>query len=411
MNEKLFKTQNNDHRANERGAALITSLLVSTLLLIVGGALILTTNIAQGLAIDSTAELQAYYSAEAGVNATLNILRGNVPSNPEGTAATFRNVADNPTLTNWMTYGVTIQGVNVVEVDSSPAMGFTVDVTDPDATEAGKQPKRLLIHATGYGPRGSKKQMEVMVSRYIFDFSPNATILMVSDDDGTTPQTNFAIGESEAKQYSGYDQADPSITLPVFGVSHGADLTLATTTVDESKPDTVSGVDKVTQFDNSQLPYFLQSADNARAFLNVLQERAQSTERYFTGSPPDMGTADNPKFTFVDGDAVLQEGAGLLVVTGTLVSDGNVGFKGIVLVLGKGAFERSGTGTSDLLGAIVVAKFDRTWPLGQNGQPHPFLAPTFNTTGGGTGLTAYDSNMVDRALSASGIRSLGVREY
>ena len=103
-----------------------------------------------------------------------------------------------------MAYGVTIQGVNVVEVDSAPAMGFTVDVTDPDATEAGKQPKRLLIHATGYGPRGSKKQMEVMVSRYIFDFSPNATILMVSDDDGTSPQTNFSIGESEAKQYSGY---------------------------------------------------------------------------------------------------------------------------------------------------------------------------------------------------------------
>ena len=82
MNAKLFTKENEARRANERGAALITSLLVSTLLLIVGGALILTTNMAQGLAIDSTSELQAYYSAEAGVNAALNVLRGNVAQEP-----------------------------------------------------------------------------------------------------------------------------------------------------------------------------------------------------------------------------------------------------------------------------------------------------------------------------------------
>src|SRR5262245_4139943 len=200
MNLKLFKTQTNNRRVNERGAALLTALLVSTLLLIVGGALIMTTNIDQGLAIDSTAELQAYYSAEAGVNSTLNILRGNIPSNPEGTKATFRNVADNPKLTNWLTYGDTIHGVTVVGVNSAPEMGFTVEVTDPDAatTPPGKDPAKLLIHATGYGPKGAKKQMEVMVTRFIFDFSPQAMILMVSDDDGNTPQSSFAIGESEA---------------------------------------------------------------------------------------------------------------------------------------------------------------------------------------------------------------------
>src|SRR6476619_2285431 len=164
MDQKLFTKQNNDRNANERGAALITALLVSTLLLIVGGALIMTTNIAQGLAIDSTAELQAYYSAEAGVNATLNILRGNVAPNVAGMKATFRNVADNPTLTNWLTYGATIDGVNVVQVASAPTMGYTITVTDPDVatTPPGKNPAKLLIHATGYGPRGSKKQMEVM---------------------------------------------------------------------------------------------------------------------------------------------------------------------------------------------------------------------------------------------------------
>ena len=409
MNQNLKRK--NNHRSNERGAALITSLLVSTLLLIVGGALILTTNIAQGLAIDSTAELQAYYAAEAGVNDALNVLRGNVPSSPEGTKATFRNVADDTHMTNWMNYGATVNGVSCILVNSTPAMGYTLTITDPDNTEAAKQPNRLLIHSTGYGPKGSKKQMEVMVSRYIFDFSPNSVVLMIGADDGTTPITNFAIGDSEAKQYSGYDLADPTKSLPVFGVTSALDNTTATTIIDVSKPDTVSGVNKVSTFANNQLPYFLQSADNARAFLNAMQERAQTTERYFTGNPPDMGTVDIPKFTFVDGDAVLQEGAGLLVVTGKLVSDGNVGFKGIVLVLGGGEFERQGTGTSDLLGAIVVAKFARTWPSAENNLPHPFLASIFSVNGGGTGLTGYDSREIDRALSAAGVRTLGIREY
>ena len=111
---------------------------------------------------------------------------------------------------------------------------------------------------------------------------------MISDDDHTTPQPGFAIGDSEAKDYSGYDQTDPTRSLPVFGVTHDNDLVLATNTIAASKPETVSGVDKVTEFSNSQLPTFLQSADNARAFLNTMQERAQTTERYFTGNTTDM---------------------------------------------------------------------------------------------------------------------------
>ena len=399
------------NRSDERGAALVTSLLVATLLLAMGGALILTTNLAQGLAIDSTSELQAYYAAEAGVNATLNVLRGNIDSNPAGTRATFRNAVNNANLSNWMTYNATYDGVNVVEVNAAPAMGYTVNVTDLDDTPALEQPSRLRIQVAGYGPNGSRKNMELIVSRFLFDFTPMATILMRGNDDGTSPMDTFAIGDSSAKEYSGFNAADPTQSLPVFGVTHGTDLTGATTVIADSKPATVSGVDKVTQFANSDLPYFLQTADNARAFLNELQQQAVTTNRYFSTSPTDMGTAANPKFTFVDGDATLVEGAGLLVVTGTLTSDGNTGFRGIILVLGKGDFERNGNGNAETWGAIVIAKFARTWPSSENNDPHPFLSPVFNTSGGGTGTTGYDSNEVQRALAANGLRSLGVREY
>ena len=72
------KTKLNSRRAGERGAALITTLLVSVLLLGAGGALIMTTVMSATNSIASTPEMQAYYIAESGMQSALNVLRGNV---------------------------------------------------------------------------------------------------------------------------------------------------------------------------------------------------------------------------------------------------------------------------------------------------------------------------------------------
>src|SRR3954464_12321688 len=88
-------------RTGERGAALITAVLLSMLLLAAGGILILTSTMTGITARDSTAEMQAYYAAEAGVAKTLEVLRGNVDSSPSGTRASFRNVVCSPAL--WTT--------------------------------------------------------------------------------------------------------------------------------------------------------------------------------------------------------------------------------------------------------------------------------------------------------------------
>jgi hypothetical protein len=399
----------NDRWASERGAALIMTLLVSTLLLVAGGALILTTSMSAGLSIDSTTELQAYYSAEAGVNASLNILRGNVQSTT--TAATFRNAANNPTLSPWLNYGSTINGASVVQISDTPVMGYSVTVSDPDGTVSTSQPARLLVKVTGYGPKGSSKKMELMVNRHVFEFSPLATVLMRGNDDNSTAMPSMSIGNSNAKEYSGYDNANPANSIPVFGVTHGTDYTNVTNEITSAKPNTVTGVEKVKQFGNSALPSFLQTADNARAFLTSMQATAVSNGRYFTSTPSDFGSSSFPKFTFVDGDCSLGDGAGLLIVTGKLTGSGNIGFKGIILVLGNGTFQRNGGGNGDTYGAIVVAKFARTWPSSENGNSHPFLSPTYDMNGGGNSTTGFDSNEVDKALSAVGLSSQAIREY
>jgi hypothetical protein len=69
-------------RRGERGAALISTLLISTLLLTAGGMLILTTSLSATNTVASTNEAQAYYGAEAGLQSTLNVLHGNVLPSP-----------------------------------------------------------------------------------------------------------------------------------------------------------------------------------------------------------------------------------------------------------------------------------------------------------------------------------------
>jgi hypothetical protein len=72
--DSKMKTNN---RAGERGAALVTMLLASVLILGAGGALIMTTMMSATNSVGSTAEMQAYYVAESGMQSALNVLRGN----------------------------------------------------------------------------------------------------------------------------------------------------------------------------------------------------------------------------------------------------------------------------------------------------------------------------------------------
>jgi hypothetical protein len=396
----------------ERGAALITALLVSTLLLIVGGALILTTGMAAVLAVDSTAEAQAYYATEAGVNAAMNVFRGNVQSNPANTAATFRNMASNPTLGPWLNYSTTINGNSAVSLSTNPVMGFSVAVLDPavPTTPVNRQPPRLLMEVTGYGPKGASKRMEVMVDRYVFDYQAIASILIRGHDNNTTPMT-FAIGNSNSKWYFGHDASpDPIAPVPVIGVSHTNDYNVAVAAVNSAQPGTVQGLQPVKQFTQSEMPSFLQTADKARAFLTEMQTVAVREGRYFGASSGTFGSTTNPLFTFVDGDCILDGGAGLLIVTGHLELNGTPSFNGLILVMGNGTVNRSGAGTGNILGAFGIAKFARTWPAAENGQPHPFLAPTYDTSGGGTSTISFDSGWIDRALSLAPPRVLAIRE-
>src|SRR5215207_9790646 len=135
------KTRIRSDRHGEKGAALAISLLIATLLLAVAGTVILTSGMSATTSIDATAELQAYYGAESGLENSLNVIRGHVQpvGLPSTTKMGFRNAVDpaksnrpNDTsasarLSAWLVYAndgiVRPAGANY---------GFSVVITDPD---------------------------------------------------------------------------------------------------------------------------------------------------------------------------------------------------------------------------------------------------------------------------------------
>ncbi len=86
-------------REGEQGGALLICLLIATVLLVAGGALIQVTSMSATNTFDATVETETYYAAEAGLQSALNALRGNAAPSASAmpadmTRITFRNAVD-----------------------------------------------------------------------------------------------------------------------------------------------------------------------------------------------------------------------------------------------------------------------------------------------------------------------------
>lgn len=419
-----LQTTLSESRGSERGAALVTAILLSLLLLAAGGTLILTATMTGITARDSTAEMQAYYAAEAGVAQTLQVIRGNVESNPAGTRATFHNILCTPTL--W-----TATSGNVVNVSTDGVSRFQVtDVMDPDnylvkvvkCADATYQPDRLRIRVKGFGVRDSMKNMEVVVDRYTLDY-PVDSVITGRNQSGSS--ISFILGDSTVTTISGQD-IDSGKTIAAVAVDN-ADYQSVNNVIDGCDPDGSNcgngpnvTPDDPTVLASGNTPSFLETVAKTRAFLygpEGMEQLARNEGRYFTSGPAAIASAEglganrpDGIFTFVDGDLVIgpgePSGQGLLIVTGNLTLKGDFQWNGIILVLGQGNIIREGGGDGDIFGALFIAKFDKT-----GADTDLFQSPTVNTNGGGSSNIQYSSTYVDMAKAVGGHAVKGVREY
>ncbi len=435
--DKSHSTPDRSRRADERGAALVISLLICTVLLVAGGALIQVTSMSAANAIDATAEAQAYYGAEAGLQAALNALRGNAVHSatamPLGvTRISFRNAVslatsnDRPLgiggdpsavarLSRWLPYTNRQAAGTRVTVGTNPTISYDVVVSlpiGPDGIDGtadddvmpvnpNTQPNRLLVRATGYGPNGARKQMSMIVARNAFDPTVPAMMTLINNPAGAG--MTFESGNSTNHAYSGVDNATGIPTgLPAFGTTNPTDLATA---ISEAASNTTS-TPTAAAVPNSGLPSYLRStaAMQAAAIAGAAQSPATATYLATGGSGNPTG------FTFVNGDYTMGSGtgSGLLIVTGELTTNGGTDFNGVCIVVGAGYVNRNGGGGGAFYGANFIARVD--WPA-QSPAWTNFGAPFFQFNGGGNATMQYDSSAVANALQLLPAPVLGVSEY
>ena len=121
---------------------------------------------------------------------------------------------------------------------------------------------------------------------------------------------------------------------------------------------------------------------------------------------PSAMSFSNPQTVVVNGDLTLNgfTGYGLLLVTGKLTYSGDSGWKGIVLVIGQGVVEETGSAnTGEIDGAVFVAN---VVPGGV-----PTLGPSSYTVAnpGGKGIY-YNSCWIAKAQKPISYKVLSFRE-
>lgn len=155
-------------RQNERGAALVTVLMITFLLLVAVIALLLESSMNAANVTDATAEQQAYYAAESGIQSTINVLRGNTLPNPliNPTAAHADNkisftkavktstsnfdgdTSAAPRLSRWLNYDQTDRatlGTSLANpYNAQNGFAYQVTVEDPD-----RSTEKLTYYTTG----------------------------------------------------------------------------------------------------------------------------------------------------------------------------------------------------------------------------------------------------------------------
>ncbi len=294
------------------------------------------------------------------------------------------------------------------------------------------EPARVRIVSTGYGPRGSRKTLEAIIQNNYFNgLGAPATLTMVGPPSASNGTFTFDPGNSNAMLYSGVDLATGSTDIiPPVGTAYPP--TCGFTGCEDPNLDTV--IDGFgNKIDNtvvgtpanvaSEVPPWLQSPSSLDATVKSLHQTAlnsydptNSTGRVFTNTNPtswgnnETGTG----ITFCDGDCTLGPiaGGGILVVTGKLTLHGNFDWNGLIIVTGSEGVLRSGGGNGVIRGNIVVAPYLHSTISG-NTDPLStanFLAPQWNTSGGGNSTIQYNSDNQNSGLGAISNNVLGVVE-
>jgi len=272
--------------------------------------------------------------------------------------------------------------------------------------------RQVMITGVSAGPDRSFEVVQAIVAYTpLIQSTPPSTITILG------PAPTFQGGTSAAKLYTGDDCTDPTVAVPVVGVTGASAETLAEAGI--SQPNTFvsggsTGAATVEDIDASidpewkQCEYWRDRALQVKTFADLVGD---------TSTPlGNLGAPGAPKAVYIEGDYVLSgnfSGSGLLWVTGNLEISGMASWYGSIYVVGKGGFLRNGGGDGFTDGNVVVANIagpDETmWTSddcsGPDGLPGTsddgIVSGSYINNGTGTHGTRFCLDAIDQTMPSA----------
>ena len=179
---KRINRRKND--IGQSGAALVTVILISFILLTACVAMLTAVGANSRNTTDVLSETKAYYVAESGLQATINVLRNRVP------AVTYRDAIADPDLSTWLPYNYPTNGTATrVVVGESPGTytpnsgsAYRIEVDDPDLTQVSATFNTLSLFLSGGQIVGGDPRVIDVPNTA----APNRTRIFLTNNPGTT---------------------------------------------------------------------------------------------------------------------------------------------------------------------------------------------------------------------------------
>jgi hypothetical protein len=237
---------------------------------------------------------------------------------------------------------------------------------------------QVTLTSFGSGPDNSRTIIQTTVLRVPIPNLPGAITM-------PGPNVVFAAGSSNASEANGY-------AYPAIAVNSATSRTTAINGIPENRRDNYQGLgyDGTT---NPKTPSVVNMTfPDPWGNLPQLQTLYQNLKGMADFSSPSnpgftLGTQLDPKLVVIDGDYTVPGGtlgAGILLVTGNLVFNGNIDYYGIILVVGKGSLTRTGAGNGNISGGVYVANIAGPDRNINTAADNTWGTPTWDTSGGGT---------------------------
>jgi len=425
-----------DPRRRERGSALVLAVFVLALLTMAGLVLLSSSRTDLQASLADLRGKRAFYLAEAALESARDQVRVDNAASADresfddelaaaagpngridfdeatlaalydssGQVVGFSGFGDDVPVQGWGSFG---GGWNAAFVTNDSVDGKT-DLDDAN--------DRLLLTAVGAGKDRSLEVVQAVIEKTVLPPIPAAILLL-------GPAPVFDGGDSAAKDYVGDDcqgaagfSGVAGAFRPVVGTVGPAAKTAAEAGVRMPatyRAGALLGTATVADLSATLDPRWT-TCTQVIAMARALRSSAQF---YCTPTSPctDLAATDLSTITYVEGDATIPSGRGLLWITGTATIAGDASWDGVVVAAGKGRIEYAAGGAGHGVGATVLANVagpdgilftGDDCSAGTAGfEPAAYLA-----TGGGNEDTIYCSDAVARVVAGLPYRIASFRE-